>query len=101
MKTYGYDYCYALSIAEVNKILTAEMAGMDLEIAYTTVDPDSGSTINIQGKLSPWQIVKGGSNKLINFNVPIAQGFLSLEGGAITGSYDLSNVTVEIQMNLG
>ncbi|HOY18416.1 MAG TPA: TULIP family P47-like protein [Haliscomenobacter sp.] len=101
MKTYGYDYCYALSIAEVNKILTAEMAGMDLEIAYSTVDPDSGSTIKITGKLSPWQIVKGGSNKLINFNVPIAQGFLSLEGGAITGSYDLSNVTVEVQMNLG
>ncbi|HET7460462.1 MAG TPA: TULIP family P47-like protein [Longimicrobium sp.] len=101
MKTYGYDYAFALSADEVNRILAANLSGVDMEITYTTLDPDTGSTITLNGKLAPWQIVRGGSNNLLNFNVPISSGSLTLTGGAITGNYDLSGVTVEMQVSLG
>jgi Clostridium P-47 protein len=101
MNTYGFDYSFALSADKVNEILSDNLSGVDMEIPYTTQDPDSGSTITLNCKLAPWQIVRGGQNTLLNFNVPIAEGFLSLEGGAITGSYDLTGVSVEMQVSLG
>jgi hypothetical protein len=101
MKTYGYDYAFALSADEVNRILAANLSGVDMEIAYTTQDPDSGSTITLNGALAPWQMVRGGSNGLLNFNIPFATGSLSLAGGALAGRYDLAGVAVEMQISLG
>ncbi len=102
MRTYGYDYAYALSIAEVNAILTKNLATVDMEIPYSVKDPDSGTTVTLNAKLEPWQIVKGGSNSLLNFEIPFSQGYLALEGGALKpGSYLLAGVSVIMQISLG
>jgi hypothetical protein len=100
MKTFGYDYVFALSIDKVNEILKDNLSGIEMSIYYVTTDADTGSTITMSGALAPWQIV-GGDNTLLNINVPISDGYLALEGGALTGSYDLSGVTVEMQIQLG
>jgi hypothetical protein len=101
MKTYGFDYAYAITIAKINEALNANLSGVDIEIAYKTVDADSGSTITLNAKLAPWRITSGGQNSLLNVEIPFAQGVLELEGGAITGSYDLSDVSVVTQISLG
>jgi hypothetical protein len=101
VKTYGFDYAYALSLDEVNQILQRNLAQVSMVMHYTTHDPDSGSTITLQAELAPWSIVRGGQNNLLNMQVPISQGFLELEGGAITGSYDLTGVSAVIQARLG
>jgi hypothetical protein len=100
MKTYGYDYVFALTLDTVNAILTDNLKNVDQSIDYSTVDPDSGSTITLTAQLAPWQVV-GGQNSLINLDIPIEQGSLSMAGGAITGDYDLGGVTPEMQITLG
>lgn len=100
MKTYGYDYVFALTVDMVNAILNSNLKNVDQSIDYSAVDPDSGSTITLNARLAPWQMV-GGQNSLINLNIPIAQGSLSMAGGAITGTYDLGGVTPEMQITLG
>lgn len=100
MKTFGYDFVFALSLDAVNAILARNLNGVSQTIHYSAVDPESGSTVTMDAQLGPWQIV-GGQNSLLNINLPIVQGALSLEGGAITGSYDLSAVTPEMQIQLG
>lgn len=100
MMTNGFDYAYAVSIAKINQALQSNLSGVDMPVAYRTTDPLAG-TITLNGKLAPWQIVTGGQNTLLNLSVPFAEGVLSLEGGAITGSYDLSGVSVITQVSLG
>jgi hypothetical protein len=101
MKTYGFDYAFALSIDAVNAILRRNLAGVAMSVHYTTLDEDTGSTITLSGKLAPWQIVRGGQNTLLNVNVPFGEGSLTRTGGALKGNYDLSGVTVELQLSLG
>ena len=101
MQTYDFDYVSAVLITTVNRALTANLSGVDITVNYTTVDADSGSTITLSAKLDPWQIVAGGENRLINVSIPFDQGYLTLEGGALTGSYDLSGVTVIVQISMG
>lgn len=100
MRTYGYDCAIALSVAEVNKILDAFLSGIDIELKYTGQDKQSGSTITLDAKCSPWQIISGGQNNLLRFSVPFSDGYLSIEG-PISDSYDLTNVTVLIEVTLG
>ncbi|MBI9050759.1 MAG: TULIP family P47-like protein [Anaerolineaceae bacterium] len=100
MRTYGYDYSFALSVDEVNKILFANLSSIDLELKYSGQDKQSGSTINMDAKCSPWQIIPGSQNTLLRFSVPISDGYLSIEG-PISNSYDLTNVTVLIEVTLG
>ncbi|MEV0400368.1 hypothetical protein [Actinoallomurus sp. NPDC050550] len=100
MKTYGYDYVFALNVDTVNEILTSNLESVDQTIDYLAVDQDSGSTITLNARLAPWQMV-GGQNSLVNLNIPIEQESLALTGGSIVGSYDLSGVTPELQITLG
>lgn len=100
MKTYGYDYSYAITIDEVNKILASNLASVNMKISYSCVDPDTGTTITIQGQLAPWQLNSKGDNNLLGMNVPISQGSMSLTGGILTGNYDLSGVTAVMKISL-
>ncbi|WP_417356403.1 TULIP family P47-like protein [Flavobacterium sp.] len=100
MRTYGYDYSFALSTDEVNKILKDNLENIDFELKYSGKDSQSGSTITLDGKMAPWQIIKGGQNSLLRFSVPFSDGFMSIEG-PISNSYDLTNVTVLIEVTLG
>ena len=101
MKTYEFDYACAVLVSTINRTLTDNLSKLDITIDYTTVDQDSGSTITLKAKLDPWQIVTGGQNRLINVSIPFDEGFLAIEGGAITGSYDLSGVSVIVQISMG
>lgn len=100
MKTYGYDYAFAISVKEINRILTTNLDKIDLELRYSGEDKQSGSTITLDAKMSPWQIIKGGQNSLLRFSMPFSDGYLSIEG-PISNSYDLTNVTVLIEVSLG
>ncbi|PZF72471.1 TULIP family P47-like protein [Taibaiella soli] len=100
MRTYGYDYAFALSVDEVNKILTDNLKSINLELKYTGQDEDSGSTITMDAKVAPWQIIKGGQNSLLRFSMPLTSGSLSIKG-PINKSYNLSNITVLIEVTLG
>ncbi len=102
MLTNGYDYVFSLSSDEVNSILTENLTNKNIEVKYNTKDPDSGSTITLNFSLFPWQIVPGGSGTLLNMSLPIKAGYMAIEGGALpSGSYDLTNVSVIIQIMLG
>ena len=54
MNTYGFDYAFALSVDAVNAILKRNLAGVAMNVHYTTKDEDTGSTITLTGKLAPW-----------------------------------------------
>lgn len=100
MKTYNFDYTYALSIDSVNEILQQNLASIDLEVSYSKQTSDSSLTLT--GKLAPWSIVTGGSNQLLRFNVPFSSGTLTITESAFgTFSYDLAGTIVQIEANLG
>lgn len=102
MLTNGYDYIFALSKDEVNSILINNLTDKSIEVKYKTNDPDSGSTINVNFSLSPWQIVPGGGGKLLYLQLPINSGDLSIEGGSLPNKiYDLTSISVVIQVELG
>lgn len=101
MKTFGFDYVFALSTTQVNAILKKNLSGVEMTVYFETLDADTGSTVTLDGSLSPWEIVRGGQNTLLNVNVPFSHGSLVLKGGAITGNYDLAGVTVVMQISLG
>ncbi|MEZ0487877.1 TULIP family P47-like protein [Fibrella aquatica] len=100
MRTYGYDYAFAVSVDEVNRILTDNLKNVDLELAYSGSDPQSGSTINLTAKMAPWQIVKGGQNTLLRFSMPFESGDLTITG-PLANHYDLTNVAVVVEVTLG
>ena len=81
MLTNGYDYVFALSREKVNSILSKNLANRDIQIQYSGNDPDSGSMIAVNCSLSPWQLVPGGGGTLLNFELPISSGPLSITGG--------------------
>lgn len=100
MKTYNFDYTYALSIDNVNEILQQNLAQSDLEVSYTIQNGTSNLTLS--GKLAPWSIVMGGCNQLLRFSIPFTSGTLTVEGSVFGNmSYDLAGVTVRIEANLG
>lgn len=102
MLTNGYDYIFALSWTAVNAMLTKNLQGKNIEITYNTTDPDLGSTITMDFTLEPWQIVAGGGNTLVNLSLPVASGYMSVEGGAVkSNSYDLTGITIIVQVELG
>lgn len=100
LKTYGFDYAFALSVDQVNQTLKKNLSGISMTVYYETVDADTGSTIVLDASLAPWQIVRGGQNTLLNFSVPFADGSLVLKGGALPGNYNLQGVSVAMQISL-
>jgi hypothetical protein len=100
LKTYSFDYTYALSIDTVNAILQRNLAAIDLEVSYSKQTTDSSLTLT--GKLAPWSIVTGGANQLLRFNVPFTSGTLTVEESPFGKlSYDLAGAIVSIEANLG
>ncbi|GAB4188984.1 MAG: hypothetical protein Tsb002_15660 [Wenzhouxiangellaceae bacterium] len=102
MLTNGYDYVFSLSRDEVNTILNDNLKDKEIQLEYQTTDADSGTQVVLHFQLSPWKIVAGGGGKLVNFSLPVKQGYMSLEGGALpSNSYDLTGIALVIQVELG
>ena len=100
MLTYGYDYSFGLKIEKINDILKNNLAGTDITLEYQDKDKETGSEITIKAKMAPWQIIKGGSNTLLRFSLPILQGTMTIEGAAISGHYDLAGVSAAVEVSL-
>ncbi len=100
MLTYGYDYSFGLKIEKINDILKNNLAGTDITLEYQDKDKETGSEITIEAKMAPWQIIKGGSNTLVRFSLPISQGTMTVAGGAISGQYDLAGVSAAVEVSL-
>ncbi len=100
MNTYGYDYSFGLKIEKINNILKNNLTGTDITLEYQDKDKETGSKITIKAKMAPWQIIKGGSNKLLRFSLPILQGTMTVEGAAISGHYDLAGLNAVVEVSL-
>lgn len=100
MKTYGYDYVFALGLDTVNAVLAERLAKTEMTIGYRALDEDSGSTVALHATFGPWRVL-GGQNSLLNLSMPIVSGRLGLSGGALTGDYDLAGVQPVMQITLG
>ncbi len=100
MKTYGFDYAFAISWARVNEALARNQAGKQIDLGFRGTDPDSGTAITIQLTPKPWFITGGGGNSLLNLQIDIASGYLELEGPVVNGSWDLTGLSLIVQVSL-
>lgn len=100
MKTYGYDYSFAVSVEEINAILSENLQNVDMEMQYAGTDTVVGSTITLNAKMLPWQIIKGGQNSLLRFAMPLQSGTLTIKG-VINNNYKLDGVVINVEVTLG
>jgi hypothetical protein len=100
MQTYGFDYVFAVSWVKINEALARNLAGTSIELNYAGQDSDTGSNITLRCRLAPWLITDGGGNTLVRLQLPIAGGSLELAGGALQGSYDLTGVSLVVEVSL-
>lgn len=101
MKTYGYDYAYAVSWKKINEALIANAAGKAINLGYNGTDKQTNTSIAITLSPKPYQIVGGGGNSKIHLQINMDQGFMELDGPVINGSYDLSGVSLIVEVSLG
>lgn len=102
MDTYGFDYAYGITIAKINEALSTNLAGVKMPVRFSTVDPDSGTTVTLDALLGPWQVVAGGQLSLLRLRIPFSDGYLALEGGALPNdSYDVTDVATIVELQLG
>ena len=93
MSIYGYDHSFAIPVDKEN-----DLQHIDLMLAYTDQDTESGYMIRMNATMSPWQIIKGSQNSLLRFSIPLSKGQLDIEG-PIPRNYDLANVTMQIEVD--
>ncbi|RYF77876.1 MAG: hypothetical protein EOO39_02890 [Cytophagaceae bacterium] len=95
MQTYGWDSVFVLNVVTANQQLAVNMDKLveTFDFAYTA----GLAPTQIQGVFDPWQIVPGGSNKIIQMKFPIQSGTMSIAG---IGDYKLDGVSVELQISL-
>ncbi|HRI72197.1 MAG TPA: hypothetical protein PK156_48520, partial [Polyangium sp.] len=102
MDTYGYDYVYALTKDKVNELLAQNLASVNMPLDYTNKDSVTGAVTTIHVTLSPWSMANGSQNRLVKLNVPIKSGSLSITGlPGVNGEWDMTGVTMLIEVNLG
>lgn len=100
MRTYGYDYAFAISVDEVNRLLHDSMAKQDVELRYAAKDDTTGAEITLDATTAPWQIVPGSQNTLLRLAIPFASGRLEI-GSPLEKKYDLASVRVVVEVSLG
>ncbi len=94
METFGWDTVYSININRINAVLAENKDKLPQTIDYST--EIEGMLSHIQCNLAPWEIVKGGSGKLIHFKIPIVKGTLLIN--SITK--EIANVDVIVQVSL-
>lgn len=90
MDTKGWDIIYIASTKKCNENLAKNMSGVVSDFSY------QAENITLEGSFSNWQIVNGGSDKYVHFEMPIASGKLNVNG-EIT---DLTGVTPIMSIRL-
>ena len=89
MNTYGWDLVCAVRADKVNQSLDAHFKQTPLEVDY------KNGNVQVSATFTPLQIVAGGANKLVHFELPIATGEITLgdRKWEVTGT----TVVVELQ----
>jgi hypothetical protein len=92
VKTLGWDTVFVADIREINQAL-AKDAGRSVE---TFRFDEHG--FHIEGTFGAWEIVPGGSGDLLDLQITIAAGSLSMEG--LAQPVDLAGVKVVLTVSL-
>lgn len=103
--TYGYDVAYASTVDAANRALAAWFStSPPLELDFDGSDLTDNAKVTMTALSGAWQIVRGGSNKLLRFSVPFASGTLSVDApglGIHGASFALTGVAVTVEVQLG
>lgn len=97
MHSFGYDLAYACTIDKINSQFVDYFNNTKVTMTYEGVDSTTQSPITLNCEMGPWEIVKGGSNRVLFVNMPIKSGTFTVS----SSSYDLSTVSVIVAMQLG
>lgn len=105
MKTFGWDTVYIIGIDKVNSALAANKGHllMDFDASFSL-----DQSISARGKFSAWEIVAGGSGKLLYLGLPIEEGTLTVNNGLFTEhsnevnahTVDLSGIKIIVSVEL-
>ena len=72
MQTYGWDTVFVIAVAKVNELLALHLSKLIASFNYK-----DAQGIAFSGAFGHWQIVEGGSDSLLNFEIPIVSGTLT------------------------
>lgn len=101
--TYGFDVAFACTLEAINAQLRANLSRTDLTVTYSGQDSTDRATVTLNGKWEPWQMIAGGSNRLLRFSVPFKSGTLVIDCPAIgksNATYQLDQVSVQVELQL-
>ncbi|MFS1519398.1 TULIP family P47-like protein [Bacillus sp. SCS-151] len=91
MDTKGWDVINVCSINEINQQLQTNMSKVISSFHFVE------DAIEFSGEFNAWQIVSGGSNSLLRFEIPIKSGFLKI---GTAEAVDLSGIKPIMEMQL-
>ena len=113
MNLNGWDLVYGASTTVINRLLAQNTGQLLSTFDYKRSETEDGFScqVKINGNFSPWYVVKGGSNKLINVVLPIQSGTMKVTGQAASSllgntSYKagdtilLDGIAVTMQMSI-
>jgi len=90
METYGWDVVYATTIEQVNHSLAAHADQLLPSFSHTEAE------YSLSGEFGTWQIVPGGSGKLLHLEITVNSGTLTLG----TANTDLAGISAVFEIAL-
>jgi hypothetical protein len=92
MEAYGWNVVYACSGAYINQQLQANTGSCIQDFEY------EDEAIQLTGTFGSWQIVPGGNGNIIQFNMPITQGSVTIKSTSQTILLDGVVPLVQLQL---
>ncbi|WP_251862438.1 TULIP family P47-like protein [Clostridium sp. Marseille-Q2269] len=92
MDTKGWDVIFACSVDVANKQLSKHMQQANLVFTY------EDDNISITGTFGIWEIITGGSAKLLHFQTPITQGTIHIK--KTNADLDISGICPIMELQL-
>lgn len=92
MNNYGWDVVFACSGAHINKQLVANADKCIQAFKY------EDSAIEVSGTFGSWEILPGGSPKLLQFQIPITKGSCTIK--SVNKIYSLDGAVPVLQLQL-
>lgn len=96
MHSFGYDLSYACTIDKINSQFVDYFEQTKVTMEYDGVDSVTQIPITLNCELGPWEIVKGGTSRILFVNIPIKSGSFNVG----SSPSDLSTVSVIVAMQL-
>lgn len=99
MQLYGWDTVWATNVNKVNQELINNSHQLISTFDYQLHDDAFNADVNVKGTFAQWQIVAGGSGKLLHLQTTIQSGTMQVTGLA-PQSFDLTNVSTVLEVQL-